>query len=408
MLIQFDDTDAVIEIPDEAEFAGILRAAAFDWPFREVSRTDQPIASVRRKGERFEVAAAGEETIEVAAVSAACSVIVDAVKAFIDVYPARLCLHCGSVLFSGRLVVFPSRFRAGKSTLVARLAAGDHIVFGDDVLPLDETDARGVAMGIAPRLRVPLPANALESFRAFAERHAVARDHRYHYLNPPERLARRGTAAPLGAVVLLDRRADGPAELFQASRGAALQSLIVQNFARAGPAGDLLERMHRLIERLPCFTLRYSALDDAAAILERTFACRPPRAQVHGVADPPLTGPAQGEDGSVNAAMPVGRRTRMQQNSSIRLRSVDGDLFLADAEGWGIHQLNSSGAGVWKLLAQPICVEEAIEVFRGAFPDADRATVEKDVEALFAALYAEGFIVEADQSADCIGNRAAP
>ena len=409
MLIQFNDTEAVIEIPDGDDFADVLRAAAFDWPFREANRSNRPpIASVRKAGERYELAAPGEATIKVAAASAACSVIVDAVKAFIDLNPARLCLHCGSVLFNGRLVVFPGRFRAGKSTLVARLAASDHTVFGDDVLPLDAADECGVAMGIAPRLRVPLPASAPESFREFAERYAVVRDHRYHYLNPPGCLAPRGKAAPLGAIVLLDRRTDGPAELFHASRGTALQSLIMQNFSRAAPADVLLERMHRLIERLPCFTLRYSALDDATATLERTFANWPPRVHVASLADPPVAVVAPGGDGSVSPAMPFGSRTRLLQNASIRLRSVDGELFLADAEGWGIHHLNATGAGVWKLLARPICAAEVIEVFQSAFPTADRLAMERDVEALFAALYAEGFIVEAVEAGDCIGNHAAP
>jgi len=406
MLIQFDDSAAAIEIPDGEEFAGILRAAAFDWPFREASGHEQPVAAVRKSGERYELAAPDAETIEVAAASAACSVIVDAVKGYIAAHPTRLCLHCGSALFNGRLVVFPGQFRAGKSTLVARLAAGGLTIFGDDVFPLDDADECGVAMGIAPRLRVPLPASAPEAFRAFAERHATLRDHRYHYLNPPGRIARRGTVAPLGAVVLLDRHADGRATLFDATRGAALRSLIVQNFSRGAAADDLLGRMHALVERLPAFVLRYSALDDAAALLQEVFSSWPPKAQLESVAELP-----PGDDASYDAdsgvpPTPVGKQIAFRQSPSVRLSSVDSELFLADAEGWAIHHLNPIGAGIWKLLEQPITMGEALDVLHGAFPDADRRAVERDVSSLFASLFAEGFVIEEGQTADCTESAA--
>lgn len=407
MLIQFDNSAAVIEIPDGEEFAGILRASAFDWPFREASSHEQPVAAVRKSGERYELAAPDAETIEVAAASAACSVIVDAVKGYIAAHPSRLCLHCGSAMLNGRLVVFPGQFRAGKSTLVARLAAGGHTIFGDDVLPLDDMDECGVAMGIAPRLRVPLPASVPESFRAFAERHATLRDHRYHYLNPPDRIARRGTAAPLGAIVLLDRRAEGPAALFHSSRAAALHSLIVQNFSRGATADDLLNRMHALVERLPAFVLRYSELDAAAALLEEVFSSWPPKAQLESVAELPQGSDASDDTGSGRPPMPVGRQIAFRQNPSVRLRAVDGELFLADAEGWAIHHLNPIGAGVWKLLEQPITVGEALEVLHGAFPEVDRVIVEKDVSTLLASLHAEGFVIDAGQAANCAEASAA-
>lgn len=406
-LIRFDGTDAAIEIPGKGEFAGVLRAAAFDWPFFAAPATRQPVARVRQRGGRYVLSAPGEEWIETTAASAACSVLVDAVRAFIDSHPERLCFHCASVEFAGRLVVFPSRFRAGKSTLAARLAFGGRRLFGDDVLPLDDGDGQGVAMGIAPRLRVPLPETAGAEFRAFVERHACARDRRYLYLDPAGRLAPRGSTVPLGAVVLLDRRAQGPAMLFEASRAAALRSLIARNFARAAAAGDLLDRLHRVMDRLPRFTLRYSALDEAAELLERTFASWPPRAELQGAADPP-TALEDHAHGAAGESAPFDRRVRLRRNPAVRLRAEDGELFLADSEGWGIHHLNALGAGLWRLLEQPVSAEEAAEVLHGAFPEAGRARVLADVERLFAALAAEGFVAAADESAGCAGAAGRP
>ena len=48
--------------------------------------------------------------------------------------PELLCMHGAAVKIGNALVCFPARFRAGKSTLMACLAARGHQVFADDVL----------------------------------------------------------------------------------------------------------------------------------------------------------------------------------------------------------------------------------------------------------------------------------
>jgi hypothetical protein len=83
--------------------------------------------------------------------------MVSLAEALVSENPDRLCFHGGAALFGERLAIFPGRSRAGKSTMIARLAAGGHTVFGDDILPLDEV-GDGLALGVAPRLRLRLPA----------------------------------------------------------------------------------------------------------------------------------------------------------------------------------------------------------------------------------------------------------
>lgn len=391
MRVVFDSTSVIVDVPDRPDFLEALRGAAIGWPFAAMQGAGEPVATVRTVGKKYQVLTDDDELIETTAVSAACSVIVDVVKGYIDEYPSRLCLHCGSVALAGRLVIFPSEYRAGKSTLVARLAAGGHQVFGDDVLPLSDDDELGLALGLAPRLRLPLPRKASRAFRRFIAKHAGPGDGYYQYLDLPDgRLAQRGSTLPLGAAVLLDRQADGAASLGRASRSAALQALITRNFARTASAGDLLDRLHRVMDRLPLFALRYSDLEDAAELLERTFAQWPPRA---GEIDFD-TRPASGEAVVVAddlAAKIAGLRLR--QNPAIKLHAVDGELFLADAEGLAIHHLNAMGAGLWNLLAQPVTEAEAAEVLSGAFPDADPVVISRDVRALFAALFAGQFVL---------------
>jgi hypothetical protein len=406
MRLAFDGVDRSVEVPDDPEFLIALRAAAVDWPFASTDKDDEPAAVIRKVGGRFEILMPEGDTIEGSAVSAACSTVVDVLRAFVDENPALLCLHAASVELAGRLVVFPSRFRAGKSTLVAFLASAGHRVFGDDVLSLTEDDQSGVAAGLAPRLRIPLPANAPIELREFVSKHASAADERYLYLRLPNNLfARRAATAPLGAVVLLDRRADGPTQLFRASRAAALQTLIVQNFARSESAEDLLARLHRLMDRLPRFTLRYNDIGDARALLENAFAAWPPATGDLEEADPSTVASSSDEDfeDAGPPAIFVPADVKLKQSRSVRLREVDGAVFLTDAEGFGIHHLNPLGASLWQLMAEPLRQTEAVEILVGAFPDAERARIVKDVGTLFSALVAEGFAVPSEPSIDCKG-----
>ncbi len=403
MLIRFDGTDATIDIPDEPDFLRALRAAAFDWPFHSASGSAEPIARVRKRGDRYEISAPGEEPFTATRVSAVCSAIVDAVRASIDLDPARLCFHCGSVLVGGRLVLLCGTFRAGKSLLATRLAAEGCTVFGDDVLPLDESAAQGVAIGVAPRLRLPLPANTDAEFARFVRQHTAAADSRYAYVHPEGRVAARGRRAPLGAVVLLDRRTEGEAALYNASRSAALRAVILRNFARGEPAQALLDRLHGIVERLPCLTLRYSSVSEASGLIRDAFAVWPLPNLVREAADPP---DEEAISAGADASLPADLRLR--QNPAVRLREVDGELFLADAEGWGIHHLNAPGAGLWRLLRQPMAVSEAVEIMAGAFPEVPRRRVEEDVNRLFIRLLAQGFVIEEDKTGDCAGVAGRP
>ena len=65
---------------------------------------------------------------------------------------------------------------------------------------------------------------------------------------------------------------------------------------------------------------------------------------------------------------------------------VEGERFLADAEGAAIHHLNLVGGAIWGLLQEPIGRDEIVDVLRAAFPDADARQIDADVDELLAAL----------------------
>ncbi len=153
-------------------------------------------------------------------VDAVCALVAELLKAMVIDDPGLLCLHGAAVEIGGRLVVFPNRYRAGKSTLTACFAAASHRIFSDDVLPITEPGDRARAPGIAPRLRLPLPDDLGEGARAYFEAHAGLGGRRYRYLDlPAEGLAAFGTPAAIGAFVLIERDPQAEPEMTPIGRG---------------------------------------------------------------------------------------------------------------------------------------------------------------------------------------------
>lgn len=404
MRLAFDGLEATVEVPDCPQFAAALKASAVDWPFRRVEADTLPAARITKSGSSLLVHYTDEEPLPVTPVAAACSLMVSLAEALVSENPDRLCFHGGAALFGERLAIFPGRSRAGKSTMIARLAAGGHTVFGDDILPLDEM-GNGLALGVAPRLRLPLPACASAAFRDFVADHAGAADGRYHYLALPEGgLARRGATAPLGAVVLLDRKPAGPVTLHDAPKRLALKLLARQSvLGGQHDARPLLAEMHAIVRRLPCLVLSYADLEDAVALLETAFARWPMPLKPSPVVDEAalterLLGRDETEGGDEACESPrSGYRPgmRLVRNPDVAPQMVDGEAFLAGSgEMAAIHHLNPVGAGIWNLLAHPTDEDEAAQALGIAFPDVDPQIIARDVGMLFAELHASGFAIE--------------
>ena len=405
MRLAFEGLEATVEVPDCPEFAAALKASAVDWPFRrmEVEAGTPPAARITKSGPSLLVHYPDEEPLPVTPVAAACSLMVSLAEALVSENPDRLCFHGGAALFGDRLAIFPGRSHAGKSTMIARLAAGGHTVFGDDILPLDEA-GNGLALGVAPRLRLPLPARASAAFRTFVADHAGAADGRYHYLALPEGgLARRGVTAPLGAVVLLDRKPAGQATLHDAPKRLALKLLARQSVLGAQDARPLFAEMHAIVGRLPCLVLSYADLEEAVALLETAFARWPMPLKPPPVADEAaLTESLLGRDETdgCEEACASPRSTyrpgmRLVRNPDVSPQMMDGEAFLAGSgEIAAIHHLNPVGAGIWNLLAHPTDEDEAAQALGIAFPDVDPQIIARDVGRLFAELHDSGFAIE--------------
>lgn len=86
---------------------------------------------------------------------------------------------------------------------------------------------------------------------------------------------------------------------------------------------------------------------------------------------------------------------RFRRRAGVTQRVVGSAVFLADGEAGSLYRLNETGSALWRLLARPVPVDEAVAVFRAAFPDRDAADVRDDVVGLLDALFEEALIEEA-------------
>lgn len=323
--------------------------------------------------------------------SAACSLVGELISQRLENTPEWLGLHCGSVEINGRLALFPESSKAGKSTLSVAFAALGYRLFGDDVLGLTP-QGEGVAMGVAPRLRLPLPESFSATFVDYAERHAGPQDDRYRFVIPPGYgLARFDEACPVGAIVLLERDAQiTQPDVVTLSPSEGLLQLLCQNFARNTTEEALLERLLPLMQRVPCLLLRYSeplaGARHLAQVVESSLLQKVSDASL--LSYPPT---------SVDGASPCDLESVWVPTGSVSAYPLGDELFLIHTPSGDIHRLNASGKVVWQLLQHEPLSCHALSDLLAAYFSAPFEAVTADVGALLAALAQAGLVAEQQQ-----------
>ncbi len=205
-------------------------------------------------------------------VEALCDFHYDFVGWYLYEQPDILCLHCAAVEFGDGLVVFPCVAKAGKSTLTAQMVSRGHRVFSDDIMPIEPGVNNGVATGLQPRLRRPLPENFPDESRAFVEARSGPTNKRYVYLNlSGDEIAPYGETAPVKGFVLLERETDVAAEIVAESASNMLAEVIMQNSRRKDFPMEVFDRTHQLVSQADCVRLRYSNGLEAINLLEERF-----------------------------------------------------------------------------------------------------------------------------------------
>jgi len=186
-----------------------------------------------------------------------------------------LCLHAAAVEIADGLLVLLGTNHAGKSTLSAALAALGHRFICDDELIVDLGGGRpiGIALGAAPKLRLPLPATTPAWFQAFYEAHLDTEwsSAAALYLDR-EAAARHGERRPIAALVDLRRdSAAGAARLAAVRRGDTVRLLLDQVMAPKLHLEALLNAAAAQVHERACYRLSYADSFAAAELLSRHF-----------------------------------------------------------------------------------------------------------------------------------------
>lgn len=177
-------------------------------------------------------------------------------------------LHAGAASFSRGAVVVIGPSMAGKSSVALHMAANGGRLLGDDSVAIAKD--RALSFGLAPKLRLPLPADVGRLFSGFAG----ARIRRTQSGIAHLRLrrgegARFGQGAKLRGIVILKRVEEGKPRLLSADRPAAMRALVTHAFAPQLGAAALVARLAALAARTPAYTLEFCRSREAARALRR-------------------------------------------------------------------------------------------------------------------------------------------
>jgi hypothetical protein len=397
--LQLQGLPRPILLPQDPDLVEQLRQCIHGWPAHltliDPARPSgpPPMSVVEpRKGGRYRAHSCflDDPLDRLPAATAICAVLADVTQAYSETAgPHVFGLHCGGVSIGPHTLILAGERRAGKSTLVSRLSAEPGVtVLCDDVLPV-AADGRAFGLGVAPRLRLPLPGGASEAFRNHVSRWLGPADDRYGYLLAPS-LAPHGTSAQASVFLFLDRRPDAPAALHHLPPDQVLSHVLQRSIA--GPEGPdpSFAAARALSSRLVGLRLVYSDLEQAVALLMRAFPDQARNLPAVPTLPPMDTPPPVGPD-----AAPVDPTTRYRRSPGTAARTVGDAAFLWRPGDTMLWHLNSVARAIWLLLQQPASARDLALTLTEVYPDQPPEGLLADVRNLLAGLLAEGMIMEA-------------
>jgi hypothetical protein len=205
---------------------------------------------------------------------AANGLIGTVIGAFTAADPDWICLHAAAVaLGHGErrgLTVLLGDTMAGKSTLAMALAAGGARLWCDDRLPLSR-DMQGLALGLRPKLRLPLPDSAPSRFATLVEARGMTREGSMVYLALEEEMqATFGEVLRVRRLITLERSGQAQApKLTPGSIGETVKRLVPVTFAPHLDPMTRLTRLRQVATACECRHLAYADSFEAAEFLIR-------------------------------------------------------------------------------------------------------------------------------------------
>ena len=400
--LKFDGLDATVALNVDQKFVDALPVVFPHWSHTIAQQdNDTSFARVELTDNEYAITSPfiDKPTSFKDPANTLCSLIVELAWARLREDTSLLCLHGAAIEFAGRLVIFPSTRRAGKSTLTVALAAAGKTVFTDDFLPLKATAdglLSGVSSGISPRLRMPLPKQFGPVAQNYIENRSMIQNRQYRFVQPQTgELANFGDTAPIGSLVFLERTEGADAMIEVVSEADALTALIKQNFSRAMNAAGILKMLGFITKSAPAYRLIYDDAEQAVALLESHF-----QEWSHAAPNFPVNMDTTAFESALETVftpepLDISKGSFMHANG-IEEVSSDGKRFLTGHNGKSIHYLNDGAVNIWRLLEEPTSTTEAIEMLCAVFPDHPAEDIRRDVIATFTEFASNGLLQQAD------------
>lgn len=396
MLLKFDTMCRPVQLARGLKVLPHLMRVFAGWPYREVPKVGNPgvLLNILHDEGRYVLEAPwlrGRLHYGDAA-DLAQGLATHVARGWFLEHPGLLWLDAAAVAFGDQIVVFVGGPRSGKSLLAASLAVSGNPVFADSILPVSPDGQQGMSLGMAPRLKLPLPEELQDPLRGLVEGQMESGSDSVGYLRPGDgSIAPFGRTARIRAFVTLDRSVSSAATLSPSSSGKLLKRLLLNSFGEGMTADELLEKVQIAVGDAPCFRMTWSDPQEAVNALRARFA----------IWRTPI---AENEDQAINQPkrkarrrpsgprIPAGRQFRHRNGLTERL--VDADLFLVNPGGQTIYHLNGLGAGLWRLLDGTHGLDDVVTVLKEAFPNADSDSIESDVKTLVGDLADRGLLIE--------------
>ena len=395
MLLKFESISRPVRLAQGLRILPHLVRVFRNWPFREIPATGapDPLIGVRQDGEHYIVEAPWLDNPQRydGAAELADGLSCHLTRSWIETQPELIGIEAAAVRFGNDLVVFIGGPHSGKSLLVSCLAASGHTAFADSILPISAELRCGAGLGIAPRLKLPLPDALCDPLRSLVAAQIDSGVEHHGYFKPRYRqLARFGDVALVRAFILLDRTDGAATTLRPAASSTVLKRLLLGSFDALPSANTTLELFHEMVADTHCYRLTWSDPQEAISALRARLAIWRPRKTED---EPHEKTPVKARRRrSLGPRVPSGRLFR--HVDGLGERHVDGDLFLVGPQGEAIYHLNGLGAGLWHLLDGSWGLDDAVSLLREAYPTVDCKALESDVERLIEDLADRGLLVE--------------
>ncbi len=400
--LKFEGLDATVELCVDQKFVDALPVVFPHWAHKIVQQNeDSDFASVTLTEKQYEITSPFmDDPISFKdPANALCSLIVELAWARLREDTSLLCLHGAAIEFGGRLVIFPSTRRAGKSTLTVALAAAGKTVFTDDFLPLKATSdglLSGISSGISPRLRLPLPDQIGAVALNYIQNRSMIQNRQYRFVTPKTgELAKFGETAPIGSLVFLERTEGATAKIAPVSEADALTALIKQNFSRAMNTTGILKMLGFITKSAPAYRLTYDDAEQAVALLESRFQEWDQAAPVFPADLNNVSFESALESDFTPEVFDISEGSFIHA-SGIEEVSSDGKRFLTGHNGKSIHFLNDGAANIWRLLEEPTSISEATEMLCAVFPDYPAENIRRDVVSTYTEFARNGLLQKVD------------